>query len=112
MNRADYHAARRELYQLDLWLATHRRRARYEYDTEWDAKWHRRNAVRAMLPACRDLEGFGLMAQRWARRRSHVLARVKQRRLEHSAQALDTTGMSPLRAAMARLDITFGGKQT
>lgn len=110
MNRAEYHAARRELHGLDVWLATHRRSARYDYDPVWDAKRLRREIVRSKLPACCDVAGFGVMYQNWRIRRSHVLARVRQRRLDRKAAALDTMGMSPLRAAMAKIEISFGGK--
>ena len=58
----------------------------------------------------RDPLCFGILAMNQHIRRSHVLARVQQRRLNRRAAALDTTGMTPLQAAWARLEISFGGK--
>lgn len=110
LTRADYRALRRELKALTLWMATHHRRARPDYDDNWDRRYFRAEAIRRLLPVPRDPLGFGVLAMNQGTRRSHVLARVHQRRLNRRAQALDTTGLTPLQAAWARLEISFGGK--
>ena len=35
-------------------------------------------ALKRQIPVCRDPNGFQIMEQNWARRRSHVLARMKR----------------------------------
>ena len=110
LTRADYRALRREQKAVDHWLATHRRRARPDIDDRWDRHFYRSQALRSLLPVPRDPLGFGILAMNQHIRRSHVLARVQQRRLNRRAAALDTTGMTPLQAAWARLEISFGGK--
>lgn len=111
LTRADYRALRRELKATELWLATHRRRAQPDYDDAWDRRFYRAQTLRSLLPVPRDPLGFGILAMNHGIRRSHVLARVQQRRLNRRAAALDTTGMTPLQAAWARLEISFGGKE-
>lgn len=110
LTRADYRALRRELKALEQWIATHHRRARPDYDDRWDRRYFRAEAIRRVLPVPRDPLGFGVMAMNHGIRRSHVLARVQQRRLDRRARALDTSGLTPLQAAWARLEISFGGK--
>lgn len=110
LTRKDYRALRRELKAVKLWLASHIRAPRPDYDERWDRHWHRREAIERLLPVPRDPLGFETLRVNQARRRSHVLARVTQRRMDRAAKALDTSGLTPLQAAWARLEISFGGK--
>lgn len=113
LTREQYRAARRRIHKLNDWLGTHRRPYTTGCDPNAEAaeRYDRLRAERDRLVSITrppwDANGWRVFAENQARRRSHVLFRVEQRRRERAAAALDTRGMTPLQAAFARIQTSW-----
>lgn len=88
MNRAQWNAARRERKQLADWLVTHRKPSSFGCDPNAAAAdaWNRKHArwwdLHCLIESAktRDPNGWRILRENQARRRSHTLARIAQRK--------------------------------
>lgn len=111
MTRDEYSAALSRIDHLNAWLSMHDRPYTDGCDPDAAAaayydrmRVERDRLVRATRPQASEWAAFNAFQ---ARRRHEVLTRVKQRRRDRAAAALDTTGMTPFKAAMARIKIRW-----
>lgn len=96
MNRADWHAARRERKELADWLVTHRKPSTTGCDCNAVAAdaWNRKHAhwwqLHCLIESSRtrDPNGWRILRENHARRRSHVLARIAQRKRDAMVRAV------------------------
>ncbi len=88
MNRAQWHAARRERKELADWLVTHRKPSTTGCDCNaaaaeaWDRKRARWWDLHCLIESAktRDPNGWRILRENQARRRAHVRARITQRK--------------------------------
>lgn len=115
LDRTGYHALRHEHRDLSRWLRLNPRPSHCRGDIptpavqRWDTKWLRKAYLDKLFPAWQPGDGDVLDAVQRLRRHT-VQQAAYQRKLDRLATAIDTTGMTPLQAAMARLRIRFGGE--
>ncbi|MGA0588886.1 hypothetical protein ACO2Q2_17455 [Dyella sp. KRB-257] len=88
MNRAQWHAARRERKELADWLVTHRAPSTTGCDCNaasydlWRQKHGRWWQLQCLIESAgtRDPNGWRILRENQARRRAHVRARITQRK--------------------------------
>ena len=106
MTRAQYHAARRELHQLGVAIASHRLDSDKDDCSPYQVLKSRQQKLIYSIPyAGADPHGIRILLENQSRRRHNVLYRL---RVTHAAARLDITGLPPIKAAMARIEATWG----
>ncbi|MDE2469741.1 MAG: hypothetical protein KGL35_13635 [Bradyrhizobium sp.] len=95
MNRVQWHAARRERKELADWLAINRKPLSFGCDPNaaaadsWQRKHNRWWELHCLIKSAgtRDPNGWRILRENQGRRRSHVRARIQQRKRDAMVRA-------------------------